>query len=230
VETTALRKQPESLGDNKKAGLVVEGASCRAVAHEGAEFLFKRDRVAKADDPLGLLTGGRADIDPKVLQLRPGVLLGGREQVKGRAAHDPRHNLAPMHPHALADGHDVVMPADRAEMQKAVFRDVVDDETDLIHVRRQHDAYRSVRIDDRERVAVDVGPDLVDERARVAPINLCSRLLVAAWRWCVNKLLQKVEGFSPHASQLSSLVTRANATRRPALQSGGAQIAPRPPC
>jgi hypothetical protein len=70
---------------------------------------------------------------------------------------------------ALSDNHGVIMTADGPEVAKPFVADVMDQETDLIDVSRQHDAGTAFRIDCRDNTAQGVGGDGVGERGNVLP-------------------------------------------------------------
>jgi hypothetical protein len=58
---------------------------------------------------------------------------------------------------------------------------VVDDESDLVHMPRQHDPHRGFGIEDGQNVAMHVGGDAVGVPRHVVPVELRDRSFKAAW-------------------------------------------------
>src|SRR4051794_20789972 len=67
IEAAFLLQEPQRLGDDERAHLVVEAAGGGAVPEQGLKLVLERHDVAEIDQRLDFGAGGRADIDPEVL-------------------------------------------------------------------------------------------------------------------------------------------------------------------
>jgi hypothetical protein len=99
-----------------------------------------------------------------------------------------------VHGHALADELLRVPAADRVGVKEAVLVDEGDQQADLVGVPREHHAQLGPRIHRDNHVAVQVGPHLGGELARVLAHDPLHRLLVAGRTGRFQNLLQELLG------------------------------------
>src|SRR5947209_15219695 len=123
-------------------------------------------------------------------------------------------SLLTMYPDPLADGNDVVVPADAAEMQKSIFADEVDDETDLIHMCGKHDPRGSVRVYNGRNVPHYIACHEVCETLRVFSIDSACRRFGAAGGGSLGQCSEQIDGNQFHASNTAPLMLVYLCTRR----------------
>ena len=90
----------------------------------------------------------------------------------GFSTNDAWNALFAVNPNSLTDRDDAVVATDSGEVDQTVIADVMDDESDLVHVTGEHDLHLGVGISDRGHVSVCIGDDLVGEGAGVLSIDL----------------------------------------------------------
>ena len=93
------------------------------------------------------------------------------------ATNDASDFFFTVNPHTLADRDGAVLPAYGAEINEAVLADIVDKESYLIHMSREHDFGFSARIKNGGYVSVNIGDLFVGERICVVSIDLGSSFL-----------------------------------------------------
>jgi hypothetical protein len=64
--------------------------------------------------------------------------------------------LAAMNPDGLPDRYDAVVPAYCTEVEQAFIADVMDNESDLVHVASQHDLGLGLGVQDRSNVPMHI--------------------------------------------------------------------------
>ena len=142
VAARQARQGLARLDDAGHADAVVEGLG--QVAARPRQFGEARVRGHRAADPhaegFRLFAGIDSDVDHHLLDRHHLAALAFRQEMRWPRSDDPRHARALGGAHVHPLGEQVVLPpaADGQKRQETLGRDVLHQETDLIHVPRQH--------------------------------------------------------------------------------------------
>jgi hypothetical protein len=198
MDPAALLYAPEHLGRDEQTGHVVESATNGPVSEQHRESV-ESDRITDLDRRLG--PRRRADVDQSsfsegVCWLSAALKAWIALRPITRSIFPPDPWTQTLWPISVA----TVDAADGAEEEKAV----------LIDVAGQHEAHRSVRIDDSRNVAHQVGRQPMAAGLHVASVEPGYLLLEAARRWRLDDRSQELEGLLAHggASARSTSVRR----------------------
>jgi hypothetical protein len=139
MDATFLCQTAKRFGGDEQTRLVVKGTTDHLAASQESKVRLDRDGVADLDHFFRVFVRFCTDIDPKLFEGRRLGAVRWLEGLNRLSADHPSNFLTTMHPNPLTDLGRDIRAADGAEIEESVFINVMDDETDFIHVAREHD-------------------------------------------------------------------------------------------
>jgi hypothetical protein len=126
------------------------------------------------------VTVGRSQVNPKILELGYHLAFFFRQQVNRFSSHHAcqRPIRAPDR-HALANQHGRIPATDRLCIDITFWVDVLDAETNLVAMPRQHHAHRGRRVLRADHVAVQIGGHVVGDFAQILSHQVLNRAFVS---------------------------------------------------
>ena len=162
IERTRLQAA-QGIHDDIDAAAIVESACADDIGEEGTPFGLDDAEGSDRGDLLRRFSGRSADIDPQVGKFADAAIaFFGGHQVDRFAADDAvDESIGSVEDDAFAGQQLFVDAADGREIEKSVGIDILDEQTDFIAVRIDHDATRRGGVSHDMKISERIEPDRI---------------------------------------------------------------------